>query len=236
MADLPTLADRVNDVEVSANAPITEALHRKYGSNINFLLDFLGVTDGETSPSGSLNDLAQAVETAANHTMDSQLVIANGAGNAVRTIGTFTQQRFLNQVFYLDITNSTGLAFNTNITVTNDTLRLGIDAGSVIGRNIPTSVQPPDGLGEQWTYTSTFEAGVYAAQNQYSKTFYPGGFVVSMTGTPSPQRFLAPLGVVDWRDGGTNFTISCELDAVLGNYDNYTIYRQYVLNVGSLGY
>lgn len=103
MADLPNFADRVNDVEVSANAPITESLHRKYGSNINFLLDFLGISDGETSPSGGLSDLATAVDLISNHTLDLQLQFTAVQPATDFVIGTYNPIQFVNQIIYLEV-------------------------------------------------------------------------------------------------------------------------------------
>lgn len=39
MADLPSSIVKINDIEVAANAPVTEALHSKIGSSINGLID-----------------------------------------------------------------------------------------------------------------------------------------------------------------------------------------------------
>ena len=98
MANLPTLADRLEDLEVGANKPLTESLFRKFGSNINFLLDFLGVSDGETSPSGDIQDLANAINIISNHTMSLEATINGTAGNVNATIGTFNSIKYVNQV------------------------------------------------------------------------------------------------------------------------------------------
>lgn len=52
MADLSPFADRLNDVEINNNAPVTSTLMRRLGQNINFLLDLLNITDGSNTPSG----------------------------------------------------------------------------------------------------------------------------------------------------------------------------------------
>lgn len=39
MADIASNIDKLNDLEVSANAPLTEALNNKFGANINGLID-----------------------------------------------------------------------------------------------------------------------------------------------------------------------------------------------------
>lgn len=39
MADIPGSAVKMNDIEISANAPLTEALFNKMGANINYFID-----------------------------------------------------------------------------------------------------------------------------------------------------------------------------------------------------
>jgi hypothetical protein len=39
MADLASIEDKITDIEVAANAPLSEALNTRYGSNINGLID-----------------------------------------------------------------------------------------------------------------------------------------------------------------------------------------------------
>lgn len=52
MANLPTVGQRLNDVEINNNKPVTSQLFRRIGSNINYLLDFLSITDGSLTPGG----------------------------------------------------------------------------------------------------------------------------------------------------------------------------------------
>ena len=63
MADLPTIAQRLNDVEINNNAPVTSQTNRRIGSSINFLLDFLGVANGETTAAGALGKVGEAKQT-----------------------------------------------------------------------------------------------------------------------------------------------------------------------------
>jgi len=54
MADLPSGPTvKVNDIEVAANAPVSEALNRKYGVNVNGLIDGLASTVSSTSTNTS---------------------------------------------------------------------------------------------------------------------------------------------------------------------------------------
>lgn len=48
MADLVSLAQRLNDVEIDNNAPVSSQTFRRMGSDINYLLDYLGIDNGET--------------------------------------------------------------------------------------------------------------------------------------------------------------------------------------------
>ncbi len=99
MADLPTVADRINDIEVSSNAPQTETLWRRIGSNINILLDAFGLADGDTSAAGDLNDLTIALSTIRAHTMTLQFT---NPGNGLHTIGSFAQIPFVDFIFWAE--------------------------------------------------------------------------------------------------------------------------------------
>lgn len=98
MADLPTLAQRLNDIEISASAPLTETLMRRFGSNINFILDFLGVSNGASAPSGDLQDLSNAISTVSGHTMTLQYTSTGAGGGVSETIGTFNSIKYVNQI------------------------------------------------------------------------------------------------------------------------------------------
>lgn len=57
MADLVSLAQRLNDVEINNDAPVSSQTFRRVGSDINFLLDYLGIDNGDTlgGPTTGLN-------------------------------------------------------------------------------------------------------------------------------------------------------------------------------------
>lgn len=57
MADLPSIANRLNDVEINNNAPVSSQTFRRVGSDINYLLDYLGIDNGDTigGPISGLN-------------------------------------------------------------------------------------------------------------------------------------------------------------------------------------
>ena len=48
MADLISQANRLNDVEINNNAPVSSQTMRRVGSDINYLLDYLGIDNGDT--------------------------------------------------------------------------------------------------------------------------------------------------------------------------------------------
>jgi trimeric autotransporter adhesin len=52
MADIASAAQKINDIEVAQDAPITEALMTKFGGNINYLLD-LGIQAVTFTSSGT---------------------------------------------------------------------------------------------------------------------------------------------------------------------------------------
>jgi hypothetical protein len=47
VANLTSLAQRLNDVEIDNNAPVSSQTFRRIGSDINYMLDYLGIDDGE---------------------------------------------------------------------------------------------------------------------------------------------------------------------------------------------
>lgn len=75
MADLPNEFQKINDIEVASDAPLTEALHRKYGSNINALID-ADLSDTFIITSGSGNFIVPAGVSA----MQVQVAGAGGGG------------------------------------------------------------------------------------------------------------------------------------------------------------
>lgn len=111
MADLPSVADRLNDVEINANQPVTQTLFQRIGSNVNFLLDLLGIDDGSTisGTSQSFTDFLSALELIRNHTITLQ---ANVNTTGSFTIGTFPNIPFVNHVLWARRTGGGGLQLN----------------------------------------------------------------------------------------------------------------------------
>lgn len=69
MANLPTIGQRLNDVEINNNKPVASQVFRRIGSNINFLLDFLSITDGSSSPGGgAFNQFSSPQSLTYSHT------------------------------------------------------------------------------------------------------------------------------------------------------------------------
>ncbi len=248
MADLPTIADRINDIEVSANAPLSESVNRRYGSNINFILDFLGVSDGETSPTGTLSDLSQAVALADSHTMDLQL---NITANGLFSIGTFTQPKFLNQVFYLFADG--GQSSKVNIEwraaigdATKEFPLINVDAGGNEALN--PGVNEPSSFGHDFNYTQPSAYYTNAVPSvgdvnskRFSKVLNGGADLIAQTATIGPAvqtNILLPIIELDYRDPGTNFELLINISDVFGIGAGSTaqIYREYKLNVGSFGF
>ncbi len=229
MADLPSVTDRLNDVEVAANAPLTETLMRRFGSNINFLLDFLGIADGSTTPSGDLNEFISALTLIGGHTMDSQAVFATEAG--VVNVGTFTTQKFVNQVFYLQTTTYTEPFNITQAGVFAPIINID-GGGNQSLPFFPTSDSGGEDRGTAGDYQGSYLYQASPAERRFSK-------VLNVGNVESPAvsgEILVPFAEIDYRDSGTNFQL-------LFNAGNSplltcagTIYRAYRLNAGSLGF
>lgn len=67
MADLPSFKDKLNDLEVAQNKPVTEALMTKIGSNINALIDHDDADDVEIAQiQADLTTLTARVDDADN--------------------------------------------------------------------------------------------------------------------------------------------------------------------------
>lgn len=238
MADLSPFADRMEDTEIGANKPLTQTLFNKFGQNINFLLDFLGVTDGATSPSGTLSDLVQAVALCEGHTMDQQLnIIANGTFS----IGTYTQPKFVNQVFYFyaDGGQVSDVSFNwhkeTGTGGSPDFYPLyNVDSGG----NQPLNAGYSSTRSE---YTNAFPT-FGDTQNERFTKILNDGFVGTATdagiGTPPQVNLLVPIIELDYRDPGTNHELLIKVQDTFGIGTGATaqIYREYKLNVGSAGF
>lgn len=175
MANLPSIAQRINDIEVAANAPLTESLMRKKGSDINLLLDFLGITDGSTSATGLLSDFLIALATVDSHTISLEAVANFGAGTV--SVGTYSPIRFVNRVFWARNSNGTQ-GFPT--TGYMEFLMKQIDGGPLVNINAArvtpgnTSTSTSPGLNGS-IYGSR---GVKGLENLYTTD--------RSTGTPNP--------------------------------------------------
>lgn len=62
MANLPSIAQRLNDVEINNNAPVSSQTMRRVGSDINYLLDLVGANNGDTNPTGPLGTILQPTQ------------------------------------------------------------------------------------------------------------------------------------------------------------------------------
>jgi hypothetical protein len=80
MADLPSVKLKINDIEVSQDAPVTEALLAKKGSSINALIDDLAALD--TSTDARLDALEARTDGQATNT--------GVIGGVTLTVLTFT--------------------------------------------------------------------------------------------------------------------------------------------------
>jgi hypothetical protein len=241
MADLPILADRVNDIEVAANAPVTETLMRRFGSNINYLLDFLGITDGSTTATGTLSDLAQAVELVTNHTMDLQLTVPTGQAWQTFAVGTFTSVPFVNQVFHYVAQNTSGTPSGTYTETFGDFGQVGStymgvnwDAGGFRGPKggLNTSGLTLGGL----TDLGNVGNGVDTIRTYSSQVGGDIDFIFNGIGNSSTFREkTVPMCTLSWRDG-TSAELVLQTDTLSINFDNVKIYRQYVLDIQSMLY
>lgn len=54
MADLLSIANRLNDIEIQNDAILSTTLNRRVGQNINYILDRLGVANGTTPPASPI--------------------------------------------------------------------------------------------------------------------------------------------------------------------------------------
>lgn len=57
MANLTSIAQRLNDVEINNNAPVSSQTQRRVASSVNFLLDLVGAVDSATSTTGALGTI-----------------------------------------------------------------------------------------------------------------------------------------------------------------------------------
>lgn len=92
MANLTSQANRLTDVEINNNKPVTSQVFRRLGSSVNFLLDTVGATNGATSIAGGLGDLLTAEENLSftlsysNPTSGSTFNLFNFQGSTTRAL------------------------------------------------------------------------------------------------------------------------------------------------------
>lgn len=242
MADLPVLADRVNDIEVSANAPITESLHRKYGSNINYLLDFLGVSDGDTTPSGALSDFSQALELVNSHTMSLEASTTTTA-TGVFNVGTFNKINFINRYFYFVVSNTSGGTNGFQLNSDDYQCLISRDSGAdhILTRLTDLGPQQePSG-----PYKNVFRPP-NAAYGDADKIF--SGDTTISTGIQglsvgNTVQAIFPFCFLDYRDCTTDIELKVDVGSfglfsafpTGGSYD-VDVYMEYRINTGSLGF
>jgi hypothetical protein len=90
MANLTSQANRLNDIEINNNKPVTGQVFRRIGSNVNYLLDYLGITNGASlaGPSTGLNVFSPVQNFSYNYTfnagdigVDRQIFTFTGGGD-----------------------------------------------------------------------------------------------------------------------------------------------------------
>ena len=229
MADLPILADRLNDIEISSGAPITEALKRKVGSNINYLLDFLGITDGSTSVAGTLSEFSQALETISNSSMTNIASIGTSAGPGTLALGSFDSNRFIRKNYYFAMVAN---AASGNMTFT-PTFSVSFDGGGSI--TIP-SQHADKALG---TYKQQFDTPTSTAAssgNLFSFSNFGGSQSagpVTIAGNGQNAIFLGCM--LDPRDYNTSANLSVTHTGTAGN-TAIEFYEELTLNLHSTGF
>lgn len=243
MADLPNFADRMNDVEIAANAPLTETLMRKYGSNINLLLDFLGIADGTTSASGTLSDLINAVNFIDTNSMTQQASFTPG-GPGTFSVGTYTQTKFVNQVFYIHIPSGSP-AFTWG--AGNNRMLVNIDSGG--NTEVAQSLAPVALTSTLNGYASDHQVaylvnqgrntGVGSGDDQirdFSKLLNVGDWDAVTGPSATQSSLLLPCFELDYRDSGASFDVLFQHPGSTFNGVNIQIYRDFRLVVGSAGF
>lgn len=233
MADLPTEAQRLNDTEISNNAPVTTTLFQRIGSNINFLLDFLGISNGETAASGDLFDLIDALTTITANPMSLQATIT--FGNGVQNVGNFTHEKYLNQVFYLQRTKaSSASALQVDQVNSGSTFAPLVNFDSGGNQSLASHrmlINPSSTTAYEMRDTSLLLNNTNGSR-EFSRVFNTDAGVPDyLTATTED---VIPFCEVDWRDFSTDFDLFANSTGVAGA--TISVYREFKLNVGALGF
>jgi len=93
MADLPSTKLKLNDVEVSADTPVTEALWRKTGSSINALID------DESTNDARITTLEAATANVVKYSVASGTI----SGGTYQNIGSFVISGVTSGIVFLYI-------------------------------------------------------------------------------------------------------------------------------------
>lgn len=233
MADLTPFADRMEDTEVGANKPLTETLFTKFGKNINFLLDFLGVADGETTPSGSINDLATAISTIEAHTITKQGTF-NGGSNV---IGTYTPIKFVNRVFWTrrEVGNGNGAtkAPRALMKQLDGNPRVMFEANPTTPSSVTTFAATPGAIELVTDRVDTTQSSYGLFPSVQYNRFFDGA--VGVLGYESAMRDedWNKIGVLSWRDFNSSAIVSSYHEPVASQMH---VYMSYELDVKSAGF
>jgi len=103
MADLPSVIDKLNDIEIGSGQPLTETLMRRFGSNINAIIDFLGLGPG--GGSSDLGDFLTAIDTVRNHTMELVIDFDAAPVSVFKQSPSFVQIPFVENYFVVEFTD-----------------------------------------------------------------------------------------------------------------------------------
>ena len=234
MADLPIAANRMNDVEITGNAPVTQNVMQKIGSNLNYLLQYLNISNGATTITGSFSDLANAVTViTANPRVDLGSKVTGSVSSVVtnQTIENLTAHLIHVRIpsgtnFFAWGTRGQTVAGNPNVT----TLNLDINGGGFNEMqdhhkgdphvaDSPTATYYGRGFG-----TPSFSRLINAGQNDFRSS---DGLASSPT---SPIDI--PVAIIDRKDVGTG-----SYSLQLSNFSGVTLqlFRTTILSVSSAG-
>jgi hypothetical protein len=99
MADIPGNIDKLNDIEIASNAPITETLMNKIGANINQLIDLAGIASNSQEftangvfnvPEGVTSILVEAIGGGGGGAEGDAGIPGGGGASASREFQLFT--------------------------------------------------------------------------------------------------------------------------------------------------